>query len=334
MNKDVEVEEHHRNLLLTKNKKHMSYEFNNFNLAIRNDKFEVVCAMCKQCLIIANHDVCVLNYVNAMNSRDANQSANISNVANQKKHKLKVKKPKKVTMHVLLTLRNLQANGFQILLFLGQFLGTIRFGNDHIATILGYGDLQWGYIQGLLTAEKRISPLFMYSRLSVILRMVMKTLGNLVQKLSAMDFEERSSKPGLQSMTSGQISSGLDLTCAPSTITSQKPTECELDLLFEAMYDDYSGGQQSVALRTAPATSAPRDVDELPQEQHVQQKDNQAPLQPEIVADNFPNAMIDGDVFENPFAPPSISSSESSSLQYVDPSNMHTFYQPYKHDYQ
>nr|GEZ38079.1 hypothetical protein [Tanacetum cinerariifolium] len=49
-------------------------------------------------------------------------------------------------------------------------------------------------------------------------------------------------------------SSGLDLTYAPSTITSQKPTERELDLLFETIYDDYIGGQQSAALRTAPAT--------------------------------------------------------------------------------
>ncbi|GJZ89982.1 retrovirus-related pol polyprotein from transposon TNT 1-94 [Tanacetum coccineum] len=40
------------------------------------------------------------------------------------------------------------------------------------------------------------------------------------------------------------------------------------------------------------------------------------------------------DVFENPFAPPFISVVESSSSQYVDPSNMHTFYQPYQHDYQ
>nr|GEV73898.1 hypothetical protein [Tanacetum cinerariifolium] len=68
-NKEVEVEEHHRNLLLSKNKKHMSSECNNIKLAILNDKYEVVCAMCKQCLITANHDVCVLNYVNDMNSR-------------------------------------------------------------------------------------------------------------------------------------------------------------------------------------------------------------------------------------------------------------------------
>nr|GEW17674.1 hypothetical protein [Tanacetum cinerariifolium] len=40
-----------------------------------------------------------------------------------------------------------------------------------------------------------------------------------------MAFEQRSSKPGLNSMTSGQISLGLDLTYAPSTITTQQPSE-------------------------------------------------------------------------------------------------------------
>ncbi|GJU03515.1 hypothetical protein Tco_1113853 [Tanacetum coccineum] len=68
----------------------------NVELTIPNDKSEVVCAMCKQCLITANHVVCVLNYVNDMNSRDYNQSANVSNVANQKKHKPKVRKSKKL----------------------------------------------------------------------------------------------------------------------------------------------------------------------------------------------------------------------------------------------
>ncbi|GJZ90272.1 zinc finger, CCHC-type containing protein [Tanacetum coccineum] len=95
-NKEVEVEDHHRNLLLSKNKKHMSSECNNIKLAIRNDKSEIVCAMCKQCLITSNHDVCVLNYMNVMNSRVNNFNANVSNTANKKKHKPKVKKPKKL----------------------------------------------------------------------------------------------------------------------------------------------------------------------------------------------------------------------------------------------
>ncbi|GJW62049.1 hypothetical protein Tco_0111384 [Tanacetum coccineum] len=95
-NKDVEVEEHHKNLLLSKNKRHKSSECNNVKLAIRNDKSEVICAMCKQCLITANHDVCVLNYVNGMNSHGKKQKANVSNIANQTKPNPKASKPKKV----------------------------------------------------------------------------------------------------------------------------------------------------------------------------------------------------------------------------------------------
>ncbi|GJW39516.1 retrovirus-related pol polyprotein from transposon TNT 1-94 [Tanacetum coccineum] len=196
---EVEVEEHPRNLLLSKNKKHMSSECNHVKLAIRNDKSEVICAMCKQCLITANHDVCMLNYVNDMNSRGKKQKANVSNTENQKKQKPKVKKPKKVGSNERLaspkpskprfclrwspTGRFFDSKGKIIISgesesqsdcsigdnactsnpseptikrfpnstsFLGRlskfFLGTVRFGNDHVAAILGFGDLQWGNI--------------------------------------------------------------------------------------------------------------------------------------------------------------------------------------------
>ncbi|GJS71019.1 retrovirus-related pol polyprotein from transposon TNT 1-94 [Tanacetum coccineum] len=52
--------------------------------------------------------------------------------------------------------------------------------------------------------------------------------------------------------------SRLDLTYALSTITSQKLTERESDLRFEAMYADYIGGQPSATPTTAPATLAPQ----------------------------------------------------------------------------
>nr|GFC04324.1 retrovirus-related Pol polyprotein from transposon TNT 1-94 [Tanacetum cinerariifolium] len=77
-------------------------------------------------------------------------------------------------------------------------------------------------------------------------------------ELLAMAFEQRSSKPGLNSTTSGHISSGLDLTYASSTITMQQPSEGELDLLFEAMYDDYIGGQPSATARTVPPAQEPQ----------------------------------------------------------------------------
>nr|GFB97602.1 hypothetical protein [Tanacetum cinerariifolium] len=47
-----------------------------------------------------------------------------------------------------------------------------------------------------------------------------------------------------------------------------------------------------------------------------------------------PNAMVDGNTFINPFAISSSNAAETSSSQNVDPSNMHTFYQPYPHEFQ
>ncbi|GJW43424.1 hypothetical protein Tco_0072223 [Tanacetum coccineum] len=95
-NKLEKIEENHRSLQSSNNPDHTSSECNNIKLAIRNEKSEVICATCKQCLITANHDECVLQYVNGMKSRKKNQSANVSKSANQKKHKPKVRKPKKV----------------------------------------------------------------------------------------------------------------------------------------------------------------------------------------------------------------------------------------------
>ncbi|GJV16176.1 retrovirus-related pol polyprotein from transposon TNT 1-94 [Tanacetum coccineum] len=108
----------------------------------------------------------------------------------------------------------------------------------------------------LINGRKTGIPFLHYSGLAESQGMIRENIGKLGAK--AMAFEQSSLKPELQSMTSGQISSRLDLTYAPSTITTQKPTEGELDLLFEAMYDDFIGGQPSPAPRTAPAAQAPQ----------------------------------------------------------------------------
>ncbi|GJZ32299.1 retrovirus-related pol polyprotein from transposon TNT 1-94 [Tanacetum coccineum] len=152
----------------------------------------------------------------------------------------------------------------------------------------------------------------------------METMNVTFDELSAMAFEQRSSKPGLQSMTSGQIT----------------------------VYDDYIGGQPSAALRTAPDAQAPQvlhtptasttttdiastptnsspqatiipntsqDVDELkPEQQHVQQQDDQAQLQFETVADNILNAMLDANTFVNPFASPSIRYRQEEGIDFEE----------------
>nr|GEW17915.1 uncharacterized mitochondrial protein AtMg00810-like [Tanacetum cinerariifolium] len=328
-NKEAEVEEHHRNLLLSKNNKHISSTCNNIKIDSRDVISKVVCVMCKKCLISVNHDNCLSNFVNAKNSCGKNQKAKVSVKEIQMKYQPKVSKPK----------THMTGNLKLLINFIWKFMGTIRFGNDHVAAILGFGDLQWGnilitrvfFIEGLghnlfsvgqfcdsdlevafrrdacfvrnlegvdllkgdrstnlytinLHEMASASPIYIgklgakgdigffigYSADSCAYRVynrrtkkIIETMNVLFDELSAMAFEQRSSKPGLQSMTSGQISSGLDLTYAPSTITMQQPSEGELDLLFEDMYDDYIGGQPSATGRTVSPAQEPQDVDEL-----------------------------------------------------------------------
>ncbi|GJR20662.1 hypothetical protein Tco_0969189 [Tanacetum coccineum] len=90
------IEENHKNLQSSFTQEHTSPKCNDIKLAIRSEKSEVIRATCKQCLITANHDECVLQYVNDMKSRKKNQRANVSKSANQKKHKANVNKSKKV----------------------------------------------------------------------------------------------------------------------------------------------------------------------------------------------------------------------------------------------
>nr|GEX58888.1 retrovirus-related Pol polyprotein from transposon TNT 1-94 [Tanacetum cinerariifolium] len=81
---------------------------------------------------------------------------------------------------------------------------------------------------------------------------IMETMNVTFDELSVMAFEQHSSRPGLQSMTSGQISSELELTYAPSTITPQRPSERDLDILFEPLHNEYLGGQSLEAPRIVP----------------------------------------------------------------------------------
>nr|GFC79336.1 hypothetical protein [Tanacetum cinerariifolium] len=95
-NKEVKVEEHHRNLLLSKKNKHISSACNNSKIDSQDVISKVVCAMCKKCLLSVNHDECLVNYVNGKNSRGKKQKAKVSFKVIQIKYQLKVTKPKNV----------------------------------------------------------------------------------------------------------------------------------------------------------------------------------------------------------------------------------------------
>nr|GFA40435.1 integrase, catalytic region, zinc finger, CCHC-type, peptidase aspartic, catalytic [Tanacetum cinerariifolium] len=173
---------------------------------------------------------------------------------------------------------------------------------------------------------------------------IMETMNVSFDELSGMAFKQRSLKPGLNSMTSGHISLGLDLTYAPSTITTQQPSEGELDLLFEAMYDDYIHGQPSATARTVPPVQEPQ-VRQSSTASSTIADTASIPTNSSSLATNIlissqdvdelnPIAMVNENTFVNPFTNSSTSVAAPPSHQNVDPSNMHTFYQPYPHEFQ
>nr|GEY35478.1 hypothetical protein [Tanacetum cinerariifolium] len=356
------------------------------NKEVENVYSKVVCAMCKQCLISVNHDVCLLNYVNDMNSRGKNQKANVSIKEKQKKQKQTVMKPKKVrSIERLATPKPSKPRSFLRWSPTGRMFDLkgkiIASSESESQSNCSKGDNACTSNPMEPTIKRFPNSTFSLAAIatacftqnySIIHRRFYKTPYELINSrkpdISFLhvfgvlcypknDHEDigklgakgdigffiaysvdscayRVSKPGLQSMTSGQISSGLDFTYDPSTITTQQPTEGELDLLFEAMYDDYIGGQPSAAPRIVPAAQAPQvrqmsmtstsiadtapspknsssqatnfpntshDIDELnSQQQHVQQQENHDPIQPETVADNVPYTMFDANTFVNP----------------------------------
>nr|GEY67599.1 copia protein [Tanacetum cinerariifolium] len=413
-NKEDEVEEHHRNLLSYRNNKHISSACNNIKIDSQDVISKFVCAICCS--------------------------------------------------------KHMTGNLKLLINFVWKFLGTVRFRNDHVAAILGFGNLKWGnilitrvyFVEGLghnlfsvgqfcdsdlvvafrrndcfvknlegvdlLKGDQAARTMLIFSRASFFLwdeaiatacftqnrsiihrqfnktpyelingkkldisflhvfdalcypkndredigklgakgdigffigysadscayrvynrrtKKIMETINVSFDELSAMAFEQCSLKPELNSMTSGHISSGLDLTYAPSTITMQQPSEGELDLLFEAMYDDYIGGQPSATARTVPPAQEPQVrqsstasttvADTAPIPTISSSHAINIPITPQDVDELNLNAMVDGNTFVNLFTNSSTNAAASSSHQNVDPLNMHTFYQPYPHEFQ
>nr|GEY45431.1 hypothetical protein [Tanacetum cinerariifolium] len=174
------------------------------------------------------------------------------------------------------------------------------------------------------------------------IKKIIETMNVTFDELSAIAFEQNSSKFGLQSLTSRQISFELELTYAPSTITPQRPSERDLDILVEPLHNKYIGSRPSEASRTIPAAlviqnlqaptasmsfqdsaSAPtnssntpvssHNVDEKSQ-QHSQQQRNLTPSTTASAANNVPNVVFKGDLFVNPFATPSTESALTVSI--------------------
>nr|GFC25152.1 integrase, catalytic region, zinc finger, CCHC-type, peptidase aspartic, catalytic [Tanacetum cinerariifolium] len=95
-------------------------------------------------------------------------------------------------------------------------------------------------------------------------------------------------------------------------ITKQPPTEGELDLLFEAMYDDYFGRKPSASVENVPPAQEPQvrqsstvsttiaDTALIPT--NSSSNATNIPITLQNVDELNSNAMVDGNTFVNPFA--------------------------------
>nr|GEY73461.1 hypothetical protein [Tanacetum cinerariifolium] len=386
-NKEAKVEEHHRNLLLSKNTKHMSSACNNIKLDSQNVISKVI-QICLWCV-------------------DSSCS------------------------------KHMTGNLKLLINFVWKFMGTVRFGNDHVAAILGFGDLQWGNI--LITrvyfvkrlghnlfsvgqfCDSDLESWLWHQRLSHLNFDTINDLArnDLVSGLLKFKYHKEHLCPSCEQEKSKRASHPpkpvpnsrqrlhllhMDL-CGPMRIAiingKRKPDISFLHVfgalcypkndredigklgtkgdigffigyfadscayrifnrrtkkIIETMnvsFDELSvmafeqcsskPGLQTTARTVLPAqepqvrqtsTTSTTIADTAPTPTNSSSNATNIPITSQDVDELNPNALFDGSTFVNPFANPSTSAAESSSSQNVDPSNMHTFYQPYPHEFQ
>nr|GEZ47042.1 hypothetical protein [Tanacetum cinerariifolium] len=133
--KKQDVEDHHRNVKFSKNK--MSVTACNDNLKAKTLNVNFMCATCGKCVLKENHDMRVLKSINGVHSRT----------------KMPIATPLVEIVLFIVDSRcskHMTGNLKLLINFMEKFLGTVKFGNDQIAPILGYGDL----VQGAVTIKK------------------------------------------------------------------------------------------------------------------------------------------------------------------------------------
>nr|GEW14968.1 Gag-Pol polyprotein [Tanacetum cinerariifolium] len=142
--KKQEVEHHCRNVKFSKNKTSVTACNDSLNAKTSNVNF--VCVTCGKCVLNDKHDLCVLNSRNGVNSRTKMPMA----------VPISTREPKRILVEIILFIvdsgcsKHMTGNLKLLTNFVKKFLGMVKFRNDQIAPILGYGDL----VQGAVTIKR------------------------------------------------------------------------------------------------------------------------------------------------------------------------------------
>ncbi|GJV58225.1 retrovirus-related pol polyprotein from transposon TNT 1-94 [Tanacetum coccineum] len=275
---------------------------------------DTICLSCNECLFSANHDDCVVKYLKKMQKRlrwkptgrmfnmegkiIQPSSATIVPLGNR----FHTNRTPVIVEIVLWYLdsgcsKHMTGHRDKLINYVSKFIGTVQFGNDHFAAIMGYGDLQMGnilisrvyYVEGLghnlfsvgvdILSGSRGSNLYTISMADMmrsspicLLSKASKTKSWLWhRRLSHLNFGtiNQLAKQGLVKglpklkytkdhlCLACQI--GLVLNQAAST-SSKPPTKNDWDLLFQPMFDEYFKPPSVVSTPISPATLLPPDA--------------------------------------------------------------------------
>ncbi|GJZ66219.1 retrovirus-related pol polyprotein from transposon TNT 1-94 [Tanacetum coccineum] len=175
--KKTEVEDYHRISSFSNNKTKFVTVCND-NLKSRTSNVNVVCATCRNCVFNLNHDACVSKFINHVNARPKKPKVVLisarkpkrqvnQSVATQHKKADASESPiqKSRSYFRMLnentsktwTRKHMTRNLKLLCNFVEKYMGTVWFGNDQFAQIIGYGDLVQGnimikrvyYVEGL-----------------------------------------------------------------------------------------------------------------------------------------------------------------------------------------
>nr|GFA83426.1 retrovirus-related Pol polyprotein from transposon TNT 1-94 [Tanacetum cinerariifolium] len=149
--KKQEVEDQHRNVKLPKNK--MSITACNDSLNAKTLNVKSVFAMCAKCVLTDKHDMKLYERVSKTCSWWYSKFTPSGYKRKPKSRKENVN-PNLVEIFLFIVdsgcSKHMTGNLKLLINFVEKFLGTVKFGNDQIAPILGYGDL----VQGAVTIKR------------------------------------------------------------------------------------------------------------------------------------------------------------------------------------
>nr|GEU85651.1 hypothetical protein [Tanacetum cinerariifolium] len=160
--KKQEVEDHRRNVKLPKNKMSVTACHDSLNAKTLNVKSV---SMCDKCELHDKHDMCVLKYVAKPIKRIVASESN-KNLETLLGRYMSIL-VRHVVGEIVLFIVDFGSSKYMtrnlklLINFVEKFLGTVKFGNDQIAPILGYGDLGNDLLSGNI-----VSSMLWHRRLS------------------------------------------------------------------------------------------------------------------------------------------------------------------------